>query len=72
VLSFDSERPSLDAMPVEHLSHIPDEPMEPAAAPFAAARQASSSSRWVWIVVVLLLLLAAGAFVATQRGLKLF
>lgn len=72
VLSFDSERPSLDAIPVDHLSHIPDEPIEPAAEPFAAARQASGSSKWVWIVVVLALLLAAGAFVASQMGVKLF
>jgi hypothetical protein len=71
-LSFESERPSLDAMPVEHLSHIPDEPLPPAQAPFAAAQQASGSSKWIWVLVVLLLLVAAGVFVAAKQGVKLF
>jgi predicted Zn finger-like uncharacterized protein len=64
------ERLSIEAMPVDHLSHIPDEPFAPA--PFAAAQQASGSSKWVWVVVGLLLLLAAAAFVASRQGLKLF
>jgi predicted Zn finger-like uncharacterized protein len=64
------ERLSIEAMPVDHLSHIPDEPFAPA--PFAAAQQASGSSKWVWVAVVLLLLFAAAAFVASRMGVKLF
>lgn len=78
-LTFDSpserpsiERLSIEAMPVEHLSHIPDEPEAFAPVPFAAAQQASGSTKWVWVVVVLLLLLAAAAFVASRQGVKLF
>jgi predicted Zn finger-like uncharacterized protein len=67
------DRPSLEAIPVEHLSHIPDEPLAAAPAPFAAAEQASGSKKWIWIVVLLLLLLAAaGAFLASRHGSKLF
>jgi predicted Zn finger-like uncharacterized protein len=64
------ERLSIEAMPVDHLSHIPDEPFAPP--PFAAAQQAAGSSKWVWVVVLLLLLGAAAAFVASRQGLKLF
>lgn len=64
------ERLSIEAMPVDHLSHIPDEPFAPP--PFAAAQQASASSKWIWIVVALLLLAAAGAFVASRQGLRVF
>jgi flagellar biosynthesis/type III secretory pathway M-ring protein FliF/YscJ len=73
--AFDSsgglDRPSIEAVPFESLSQVPDEPSY-APVPFAAAQQASGSSKWVWVVVVLLLLVAAGALVATRQGVKLF
>ncbi len=42
-----------------------------ASIPFAAARQAEGSSRWVWVAVVVLLLGAAAAFFGPRYGLKL-
>jgi hypothetical protein len=65
------DRPSIEAVPFESLSQVPDAPSH-APMPFAAAQQASGSSKWVWVVVVLLLIAAAGAFVATRQGVKLF
>lgn len=66
------ERLSIEAMPVDTLSIIPDEPAPPPPPPFAAARQASSSNRWLWLVVVAVVVLAAGAaYVASLRGVRL-
>jgi predicted Zn finger-like uncharacterized protein len=43
----------------------------PAPPPFAAAREASGSSRWIWVAVVLLLLGAVAALIGPRFGLKL-
>lgn len=66
-----AERLSIETVPAESLSQVPDEPVE-APLPFAAAQQASGSGRWVWVVVALLVVAAAGAYLASRQGLKLF
>jgi hypothetical protein len=54
----------------ETLSFPPPE-HHPSMVPFAAAQQASGSSRWVWVLVVVILLGAVAALVAPRIGLKL-
>jgi len=44
----------------------------PSQIPFAAAQQASGSSRWVWIVVALLIVGAAVAVLGPRFGVRLF
>lgn len=61
------ERLSLEPLPPEQL---PEERLAPA--PFAAAQQASGSSRWVWVAAVLILLGAAVAFFGPRLGLEFF
>jgi predicted Zn finger-like uncharacterized protein len=41
------------------------------AVPFAAAQQASGSSRWIWVLVVVLVLGAVAALIGPRMGLKL-
>jgi hypothetical protein len=43
----------------------------PTPAPFAAARAASGSNRWIWVAVVLVLLGAVVALIGPRYGLKL-
>jgi hypothetical protein len=70
-------RPSLEASPAQRASapaaafaRLP--PREQTAPPpFAAAREASGSSRWIWVAVVLLLLGAVVALIGPRYGLKL-
>jgi hypothetical protein len=52
-------------------SIVPEDMGHSASIPFAAAQQASGSSRWVWVAVVVLLLGAAAAFFGPRYGLKL-
>jgi predicted Zn finger-like uncharacterized protein len=56
--------------PVLRPSTVPEDMGHSASIPFAAAQQASGSSRWVWVAVVLLLLGAAAAFLAPRYGLE--
>jgi predicted Zn finger-like uncharacterized protein len=70
-------RPQMDKPPVERVSppavaRPPLPAFEHATPPpFAAAREASGSSRWIWVAVVLLLLGAVVALIGPRYGLKL-
>jgi hypothetical protein len=49
-----------------------DEGHSPSQIPFAAAQQASGSSRWIWLVVALLIVGAAVAVLGPRFGVRLF
>jgi predicted Zn finger-like uncharacterized protein len=70
-------RPSLEVAPVDRAPQ-PAVARAPLPAfehvkppPFAAAREASGSSRWIWVAVVLLLLGAVAALIGPRYGLRL-
>jgi hypothetical protein len=65
-----AEAPPLQE-PALRPSIVPEDMGHSASIPFAAAQQASGSSRWVWVAVVVLLLGAAAAFFGPRYGLKL-
>jgi hypothetical protein len=67
------EAPPMERAPVSAQASDPLLPaLEQSASPaFAAARDASGSSRWVWVAVVLLLLGAVAALIGPRYGLKL-